>query len=295
MNKELFQNKYRVESTRLKNWDYSSSGVYFITINTKNSKHYFGKIKNGIMIKNKLGEITEKYWKEIPKHYKNTILDEYIIMPNHIHGIIIIPCKDDGTDLYNPIVSHLKHSKDDGKFQSPLSTKCFSRNQQSCTASSQGINTASSQGINTASSQGISTASSQGINTASSQRTQKEHSSKNKKLLEGISLDNSLEDSFSDKSSLEVNLLEDRFNNEESCGIIDYKRGKAVPCLYGRNGAISSVIGSFKSICTREINKVFDIGFLWHSGYYDRIVRNQREFDNVRNYIINNPKKFKKG
>lgn len=78
------------KSYRLKNYNYSSNGYYFITICLKNRTNYFGKIKNEKMILNKLGEIVKKYWMEIPKHFKHVYLDEFIIMPDHMHGILII-------------------------------------------------------------------------------------------------------------------------------------------------------------------------------------------------------------
>jgi len=85
-----FKNTFRVESARLKNWDYSSPWWYYITINTKDQIEYFGEVINEKMILNDLGITADSYWKEIPKHFKNVELDYYVIMPNHIHGIIII-------------------------------------------------------------------------------------------------------------------------------------------------------------------------------------------------------------
>lgn len=86
----LFRNKYRVESTRYRGYDYSSPGKYFITICTKNRIRYFGNVENGKMILSDMGKITEKFWREIPGHFPNIKLDEFIIMPDHIHGILII-------------------------------------------------------------------------------------------------------------------------------------------------------------------------------------------------------------
>jgi len=86
----LFRNKYRIESTRYRGYDYSSPGKYFITICTKNKIRYFGKIENRKMILSELGIIAEKFWREIPGHFPNIKLDEFIIMPDHIHGILII-------------------------------------------------------------------------------------------------------------------------------------------------------------------------------------------------------------
>lgn len=86
----LFKNKYRIKSTRLKYWDYSDPGFYFVTICVKNRKNMFGEIIDGKMILNELGYVVKYCWRDLPNHYKNCILDSYVIMPNHFHGIIRI-------------------------------------------------------------------------------------------------------------------------------------------------------------------------------------------------------------
>ncbi|MDD5043052.1 MAG: transposase [Patescibacteria group bacterium] len=87
---DLFQNKYRIQSTRLEDWDYSQDGYYFVTICTQNKRCLFGEIKDEEMILNGLGRIAVKCWLEIPQHSPFVLLDEFIVMPNHIHGIIVI-------------------------------------------------------------------------------------------------------------------------------------------------------------------------------------------------------------
>ncbi len=85
-----FKNKYRIESTRLPHYDYSQPGAYFITIVTQNRQCIFGEINNGKMFLNELGEIVKQCWLEIPVHFPNVKLEEFVVMPNHVHGIIII-------------------------------------------------------------------------------------------------------------------------------------------------------------------------------------------------------------
>ena len=75
---------------RLKNYDYSERGYYFITICTKNHEELFGKIANGHMVLNKYGIIANDCWASIVNHFINIELDKFCIMPNHIHGIIVI-------------------------------------------------------------------------------------------------------------------------------------------------------------------------------------------------------------
>jgi REP element-mobilizing transposase RayT len=78
------------KANHLIGYDYSSPGYYFITICTLNKKEMFGKIKSGSMKLNKYGKMVHQIWKDIPDHYSNIELDKFVIMPNHIHGIIII-------------------------------------------------------------------------------------------------------------------------------------------------------------------------------------------------------------
>ena len=80
----------RRKSIRLKGYDYSQAGLYFITICIQNRKHLLGKIENGKMILNDAGKMVKKIWNEIPNDFTNTKLHEYIIMPNHFHAIIEI-------------------------------------------------------------------------------------------------------------------------------------------------------------------------------------------------------------
>ncbi len=73
-----------------RNFDYSLPGFYYLTICTKNRINWFGKIINETMIKNQFGQLAYNLWQLISNHYNNIELDEFIIMPNHIHGIILI-------------------------------------------------------------------------------------------------------------------------------------------------------------------------------------------------------------
>jgi putative transposase len=85
-----YNNKYRIESVRLKNWDYRNNGAYFITINTGNRKHFFGEIINSEMLLSPIGAYAECFWMEIPKHFPFVELGNFVVMPNHTHGILII-------------------------------------------------------------------------------------------------------------------------------------------------------------------------------------------------------------
>ena len=86
---------------RLKGWDYLNDGYYFVTICTRERKNFFGEIKNEKIFLSSIGKIAEKYWLEIPDHFQFVKLGEWVIMPNHIHGILIID-KSENVDHWNP-------------------------------------------------------------------------------------------------------------------------------------------------------------------------------------------------
>jgi REP element-mobilizing transposase RayT len=78
------------KANRLRGFDYSSDGAYFVTICTKNCKSSLSEIENGKPILTLSGKIVEKHWFRLEKFYKNLTLDSYVIMPNHFHGTLFI-------------------------------------------------------------------------------------------------------------------------------------------------------------------------------------------------------------
>ncbi|MCQ2959399.1 MAG: transposase [Bacteroidales bacterium] len=88
--KNIMSQKHNRKSIRLKGYDYSSAGLYFITICTQNRLHQFGEIKNGEMILNENGKIVNHVWDDLRNRFENILLHSFVIMPNHIHGIVQI-------------------------------------------------------------------------------------------------------------------------------------------------------------------------------------------------------------
>jgi len=87
----LFKNQYRVETARKPGWDYSLPAWYFVTICTQDKTPYFGRVIDEQVDLFMVGEQAERCWREIPDHYENVVLDEFVVMPNHLHGILVIP------------------------------------------------------------------------------------------------------------------------------------------------------------------------------------------------------------
>ncbi|PIS04754.1 MAG: transposase [Candidatus Buchananbacteria bacterium CG10_big_fil_rev_8_21_14_0_10_42_9] len=150
----IFKNR---KNPRLQYYDYSSEGGYFVTICTQNRFCTLGKIENGIFVDNDTARVVLECWLDLPNHYLNCVLGEFIIMPNRVHGIIFIT--NNRTDL------------------------------------------------------------------------------------------------------------------------------KSVPT------SLSEMIRAFKAFSTRKINKLSNTPGkqFWQSRYYDRIIRNEKELDKIREYIVNNP------
>jgi REP element-mobilizing transposase RayT len=82
--------KHHRRSIRLQGYDYSQPGIYFITLCTQNRECLFGEILNGEMRLNEFGKIAHQCWLEMPHHFPHVQLDEFVIMPDHIHGIIVL-------------------------------------------------------------------------------------------------------------------------------------------------------------------------------------------------------------
>jgi len=181
---EKYQNKYRIPSARLQSWDYAWAAAYFITVCTQNREHYFGNIENGKMQMSKIGIIADILWYEIKNHAKNVELGQFTVMPNHIHGILILNGGNAGNDANDNAI-------DDVETRHALSLPPQGTPGQK------------------------------------------------------------------------------RFQNQ------------------GKN-TVSSIIGSYKSAVTKHAHRL-EFDFKWQSRFYDHIIRDEKSFNKISQYIINNP------
>ena len=94
-------------SVRLKDYDYSQTGAYFVTICVQNKECLFGDVVDGEMHVNDAGEMVMRTWQDLPTHYGNIALDEFVIMPNHVHGIIVL-CSGDVGAGFKPAPTETK-------------------------------------------------------------------------------------------------------------------------------------------------------------------------------------------
>ncbi|HPS31292.1 MAG TPA: hypothetical protein PLZ43_13620 [bacterium] len=85
-------------SIRLRDYDYSQNGAYFVTVVAKNRENLFGEIENGEMILNDTGRMVLHCWEQISEHFPDVEIDECCVMPNHFHGVFLINCNCRGVD-----------------------------------------------------------------------------------------------------------------------------------------------------------------------------------------------------
>ena len=179
-------NKHRRRSIRLKGWDYTTPGAYFITICTHQRENLFEEVR--------FRELAEYVWQNIPKHphARHVDLDEWVVMPNHLHGILMVGEMDESTDS-------------------------------------------------------------------------------------------------SDVGRGEATWKDGSFSIESSDQVASPLRSVGVEA-----GSVGAIVGNFKSLVARRVNNLrHTLGArVWQRGYYDRIIRNDRELTAIREYIWDNPRRW---
>ena len=88
-------------TTRLPGYDYAQPGGYYVTIVTRGREPVLGAVVDGTVVLSTLGVIVQKAWRDLPHHFVNVVLDEFVIMPNHVHGIVMITDNHEGFDSDN--------------------------------------------------------------------------------------------------------------------------------------------------------------------------------------------------
>jgi REP element-mobilizing transposase RayT len=277
---DKFRNKYRIASIRLQNWDYRWNGKYFITICTHNMHHLFGKIENGKMILSNVGVLADVFWHEIKNHAKNVELDAFVVMPNHIHGIIELKNEFDygslpdhrkkevkiqqlkpGDPIYE-ILQEVNQSweednMDDTESADSSADSSTDSKDRACPVSTISTSPQSS-ADSAAASSADSTADGSGDSTAASTA----------RACPGSTVSPSPPPAAKPPSPGSL-----RFQN------------------IGKN-SISSIIGSYKSAVSKHAHRL-GYPMEWQSGFWDSILRTDQDLRRVQHYINNNPKKWK--
>ena len=104
MHTDKYKGRFRIASARLATWDYGRNAAYFITICTHQRMHVFGTVVGGQVDLTPLGQTAWDCWYAIPAHFPFVLLDEFVAMPNHVHGIVIIDKPVQTQDIASPAV-----------------------------------------------------------------------------------------------------------------------------------------------------------------------------------------------
>ena len=209
------------QTIRLRGYNYSLPGIYFVTICTHNREHLFGEITDGEMMINQYGQIINDCWFDLPNHYTHIELDCFVIMPNHIHGILIIP---------TPNIIHIVGAG----FKPALNAV-----ESALNAMESALNVAESA-----------------------------HDVKLKPMRAGLKpIRAGLKPAPTTGNTINVG---------------------------GTNHALPEIIRALKTFSSRRINKIRKIPGVgvWQRNYYEHIIRNENELNNIRHYIKNNPIKW---
>ncbi len=176
---KLYRNKYRVDTTRLARFDYSSPGEYFTTICTMEKVCHLGNVEGGKVHLSPIGMIVREEWKKTPGIRPNVSLDAFVVMPNHIHGIIVI--RNSLVETTGSVVSYAEETS--------------------------------------------------------------------RRLV-----------------STRIKTL--------------------------KPNSLGSIVGQFKSVCAKRIYAAGFCDFGWQSGYYDHVIRDEKDLERIREYIALNPSRW---
>ncbi|MFC4479736.1 hypothetical protein [Flavobacterium chungangensis] len=311
----LFKEKFKIDSHRLQNWDYSSEAVYFITIVTKDRKCIFGSVEEEKMILNENGKIVENELLKSIKIRKNWFFHNWVIMPNHIHLLIEIQNTDVSINMEN--TQNIVETHSSAPMSSISTTDislltCGRETHSSAPLQSQSnsdflsethiVETHRSASPSSISTTDISL-STYGRETHSSAPLQSQSDSDS--LSETHIVETHCSASTSSISTTE-NKISDislstygrethssaplQSQSDSKNGFDDNQiQNQLLSKLSRKSNSISSFVAIFKSITTKQISGSESI---WQANYHDHIVRNYKRFEKIYDYIKNNPRSW---
>jgi putative transposase len=251
--------KHKRRSIRLRGYDYSTAGMYFITLCTHQRECLFGEISDGVMQLNALGEIVQAHWMRLPKHHSHLQLDAFIVMPNHFHGILVLTHDHPthgpvGAGLADTIMvsTDSESTKPALPYSDTISDTIMISADPEKTKPAFPYSTDSENSIDSDTTQSIHT-------------NQSQHSG-------GIRA-----------GSIETFL-------DESHSIL----AKPAPTQTLNRKGIPEILRGFKTFSARRINEKRRMQGtpVWQRNYYEHIIRNDPSLQTIQTYIRNNPKSW---
>ena len=265
-------NRHHRRSIRLKGYDYSSPGAYFVTIRTQKHICFFGETLNGEMRLNAAGLMVGRVWNNLRDRFPGVITDQYIVMPDHFHGIVII----NDRDWQNPMGGNMGS----GEY-------------------AVGENTV---GEHKGGEHKVRPCGNRGNHGNHENRGYRDNRNDNNTCCRHVNYANALHTNNRDSvccsgsGSCKGDPC-DRPYSSSSDRPYSSSSDPTLPPPHGtETGSLGRIIQAFKSITTHEYilgvkedNWPPFPGRLWQRNYYEQIIRNQKSLDRIRQYIINNP------
>ena len=244
--------KHHRKSIRLKGYDYSQAGAYYVTIVVRGRECLFGEIVNGEMILNEYGKIVQKWWDEIPIHFPNVELGAFVIMPNHVHGTIFIIAERRG-EVLSPRNSPNHNSQKNINIISPRYNPNYdNENINVDEINKQGETNHDKHNIN--------------INENNQQGGETPPLHKQNSNIQNINIDGT---------------------NQQGAEI---PKGHVAAPL--RKPTLGQIIAYFKYQSTKEMNQIETkdaIRKFWQRNYYEHVIRDEKDLQSKTDYININP------
>ncbi len=257
---ELFQNKYRIDSARKRDWNYGDDAAYFITICVHEMRHKFGYIKNAALVPTPLGELADQYWMGILEQFPYAMLDVHVIMPNHMHGILIID-KTRMPELGDP--NHI-----DGMGIGEFNVSTAPQNDEN------------------GDSDELQAVQTRFLASQSPNEESNPNDNPNPKVRYVQTRLVAPKDPISDDHAVYPCILTSLHGESQAPrgGIT----GEMNPMLHEN---VSRILRWYKGRCSFEMHKI-DPKFKWLGRFWEHIIRDFEEYERIRNYILNNPAKW---
>ena len=258
----------RRRSLRLPGYDYSQPGIYFITLCAHGRNQFLGEIINKKMILNLYGRIVHSKWMNIPKHFKNAHLDVFQIMPDHLHGIIIL------TDYTDDGAVGAKHRKQESR----QTVQNFAGEGGAVGAKHR----------KQESRQTVQNFASEGGAVGAKHRKQESRQTMQNFASEGgaVGAKHREQESRQTLQNFAANASPLRHQQPP----------KSLPPNGTKRGSISAIMQNFSSVTTRKINQIQKTPGhkIWQPGFYEHIIRDQNALWAIRRYISDNPSNWNK-
>ncbi|MFZ6664505.1 transposase [Peijinzhouia sedimentorum] len=252
---------HKRKSIRLKGYDYSQAGLYFITICCQDRICRFGQVVNGEMVLNEIGKMVESEWMQLPERFQNTQLHEFVVMPNHFHAILEI-VKSSNT-ITNPPNAGATLMVDPNTLVVDTTNKTQAQDKENQPQEGQPVRTTL-----------VVDPKNSSAETNPQEGTSPTVNPKNQPKQE------------------ETQPQEGQPQGIAHTAKTAREKGKKVK-------TVGEIVGAFQSIVTvKYIRGVKTKGWpqfkgkLWQRNFYEHIIRNERAYHNISKYIINNPRKW---